>query len=95
MSVENQLQSKIRNYLRKKGCYVLVIKPQPGRPEGCPDIILMKEGFWGALEVKSSLKSPFQPLQEDTLLKLDKWSYAKVVFPEIWPEVKQELEKIL
>lgn len=95
MSVESKLQSDIRKYLKSKGCYVLVIKPHPGIPDGCPDIIFMLEGFWGALEVKGSLQAKFQPLQEDTLLRLDKWSFAKVVFPEIWPEVKQELEVML
>lgn len=95
MSIESKLQSKIRQYLRSKGCYVLVITVGPGIPDGCPDILFMLEGFWGALEVKASAQAQFQPLQEHTLLKLDKWSYAKVVFPEIWSEVKEELEAIL
>lgn len=92
---ESSLQSIIVRYLKDKGCYVIKTKPQPGTPIGCPDIIFLLEGFWGALEVKASISAGFKPLQEDTLLKLGKWSYAKVVFPDIWPEVRQELENIL
>jgi hypothetical protein len=72
-----------------------VTKPQPGIPDGCPDIIFMLEGFWGAIEVKDSPKAKYQPLQEETLDKLDEWSWAKRVDPTTWPELRAELEHIL
>lgn len=95
MSIESRLQANIRKYLKSKGCYVLVIRPQPGIPDGCPDIIFMLEGFWGAIEVKKDPKSKYQPLQKETLEKLDKWSWSKRVDPTNWPEVRAELETIL
>jgi Holliday junction resolvase len=95
MSVESRLQANIRKYLKEKGCYVLVIRPQPGIPDGCSDIIFMIEGFWGALEVKDSPTAPYRPLQKETLDKLDQWSWAKRVDPMTWPEIRQELESIL
>lgn len=94
-SIESKLQSDIRRYLKSRGCYVLVTGPQPGIPDGCPDIIFMLEGFWGAIEVKKDPKAPYQPLQKETLLKLDEWSWAKRVDPTNWPSTKEELEKIL
>lgn len=95
MSVESKLQSNIRQYLKNKGCYVLVIRAQPGIPDGCPDIIFVLEGFWAAIEVKASPKSPYKPLQEETLERLNDWSWAKRVDPTNWPEVKLELERML
>lgn len=92
---EAKLQSKIRNYLKQKGCYVLVISPQPGIPDGCPDIFAFIEGAWIAIEVKDSPKAKYQPLQKETLKKLDDWSWAKRVDPSNWTEVKKELEKML
>lgn len=95
MSTESNLQSNIRQYLKSKDCYVLVIKPQPGIPDGCPDILFLYEGFWGAIEVKAAPSSKYQPLQMETLLKLNEWSWARRVDPSTWPDIRQELENML
>lgn len=95
MSVESTLQTNIRKYLKSKGCYVLVIKPQPGIPDGTPDIIFMLEGFWGAIEVKTDELSKYQPLQKEILEVFDAWSWARRVDPSNWPSVMQELEHML
>ncbi len=95
MSIESRLQTKIRVYLRGKGCYVLVIRPQPGVPDGCPDIIFILEGFWGVIEIKDSPGAVYQPLQKETLQKLGAWSFARRVDPTNWFDVRLELENIL
>lgn len=95
MSTESKLQSNIRSYLRGKGCYVLVIKPQPGIPDGCPDIIFMLEGFWGSIEVKRSPSAGYEPLQELTIAKHNNWSWSRRVDPVSWIDVRQELEALL
>lgn len=67
-------------------------KPGPGTPVGCPDILFLYEGAWGALEVKSSKAAKWQPGQEATLKRLSAWSpFVWKVYPENWPEVKTEL----
>lgn len=97
MSVESTLQTNIRKYLKDKGCYVIKTRPDArgSVPKGCPDIIFMLEGFWGAIEVKANPKSGYQVLQAETLEKLDTWSWARRVDPVSWPTIKQELEHIL
>lgn len=95
MSVESNLQIEIRKYLKSKGCYVLVIKTQPGIPDGCPDILFMLEGFWGAIEVKRGPKAPYQPLQKETLEKFNAWSWARRVDPTDWPSIRRELDELL
>jgi len=95
MSIESNLQSNIRQYLKSKGCYVLVIRPQPGIPDGCSDVIFMLEGFWGAIEVKKTPNAKYEPLQKETLEKFDDWSWARRVDTTNWMEVKQELEAML
>lgn len=95
MRAESKLQSEIIKYLRSRGCYVIKTRPGAGTPDGCPDVIALYEGFWFALEVKGSKTAKYQPLQEHTLEKLDNWSYAKAVYPENWPEIKEELEVML
>lgn len=93
--IESRLQADIRKHLRSLGCDVLVIKPQPGIPDGWEDITFFKEGFWGTIEVKDSPTAPYQPLQEERLKKHSEWSWAKRVDPSNWQEIKIELEFML
>lgn len=95
MSTESKLQAEIVRHLRSKGCYVIKTRPGVGVPTGCPDVVFMIEGFWGAIEVKAGPKDPYQPLQRQTLDKMDKWSWAKRVDTSNWIEVREELEAIL
>ena len=95
MSREKKLQTEIAKWLRSKGCFVMVIQPQAGIPSGTADVFFCKEGFYGWLEVKASATSPFQPLQKEFIAKMDAWSYGRVVYPENWPKIQQELEEIL
>lgn len=92
---ESNLQTTIIKYLKEKGCYVIKTRPGAGTPDGCPDIIALSGGLWLAIEVKSSERSKYQPLQRETLDKLDSWSWAKRVQPENWLTIKHELEAML
>lgn len=95
--MEAKLQLEIKKYLKAKGCYVIKTRPDArgSVPTGCPDIFFFKEGFWGAIEVKASAKAPYRALQQETLVKLDAWSWAKRVDPENWLDIREELDKIL
>lgn len=95
MVKESVFQSKVIKWLKEQGCYVIKNSAVSGVPTGCPDIVFFKEGFYGFIEVKRTAKSPFQPLQKETLAKLDNWSWAKAVYPENWDEIRIKLELIL
>lgn len=95
MSTEAKLQSEVIKFLRDRGCYVVKLNASVGVPVGAPDVFAVKEGFWCGLEVKASRTARKQPLQAETVSKLDEWSYCKFVWPENWPEVRAELEQIL
>lgn len=103
--MEARLQKEIAGYLRKKGCFVMVIQPQAGIPSGTPDIIaLLPGGGHVSLEVKASnpykrdgtaKKGAFRPLQQETIRKLNDLYYARVVWPDNWPVIKLELDKLI
>lgn len=95
MSMESNLQAKIIKHLKSKGCYVIKTRAGVGTPDGCPDIIALCGGLWIALEVKGSATAKYQPLQKDTLDKLNNWSWARAVYPENWLEIRSELEMML
>lgn len=92
---EKSLQNEIRKELKSLGCEVLVIRPQPGIPDGWEDIMFLKEGFWGCLEVKASPTAPYQKLQEERIKKHNEWSWSKRVDPTDWHEIRDELRGIL
>jgi Holliday junction resolvase len=93
--MEGKTQAQLIKFLKSKGCFVLKTRPGPGVPTGCPDVIFMLEGFWGAIEVKADSKSPYRPLQKETLAKFDRWSYGRTIHSENYNEVIAELERIL
>lgn len=95
MAAEVSVQQKIIKYLKSKGCFVIKTHPQPGTPVGTPDIIFMKEGFWGAIECKASATAKWQPLQQETLEKFAKWSWARKLYPENLDDIIAELNKLL
>lgn len=93
--MEKELQAKIIKWLKSKGCYVMKTQPGAGVPVGTSDIFFCKEGFYGWIEVKRSKTSKFQPLQREFIAKMDNWSWARVVYPENYDEVKTELSQML
>lgn len=92
---ESKFQTKVTKYLRSRGCYVIKTRPGPGIPMGCPDVIFMKEGFWGAVECKADKSKGYRPGQKETLEKFADWSWARRADPDNWEEVKEELENML
>lgn len=95
MAGEAETQKQLITFLKSKGCYVIKTKPGPGTPVGCPDVLALHEGFWGAFECKGSEKARFQPLQKETLAKLNDWSYATVVHPGNFEQIVAELDRML
>lgn len=93
--MESKVQKRLIKYLKGKGCYVIKTKPGLGTPVGCPDVWAFYEGWWGAFECKAYANSPYQPLQKETLEKLDKWSTAWVVHSDNIDDVILQLEKML
>lgn len=92
MKKESAFEKEVVKFLKSKGCDVFKMRYAP---EGTPDRLFLKEGFWGMLEVKKSEKAPFRPLQPEKIKKFNEMSYAKAVYPENWEEIKNELEKML
>lgn len=92
---ESDFQSKMVKWLRAKGCVVLKYQQNATTRAAVPDIIFLKDGFWGAIEAKKSKTAKCRPGQKEMVAKLDSMSWAKLVFPENWDETRKELEQIL
>ena len=95
MMKEADFQKTIVRWLRSKGCLVLKYQQNATTRAGIPDIIFLKEGFWGAIEVKKSKTAKYRPGQKEMVAKMNEMSWAKVVFPENWADTRKELEIML
>lgn len=91
--MESKLQTKIIKFLKDRGAYVIKTRVQPGTPVGCPDIIFLYEGAWGAIEVKASVRAPYRNGQEATLKHFESWtSFVYMAHPDNWETIKAELQ---
>lgn len=92
MTKESDFQKTVIKWLRSHGFLVLKYQQNATTRASIPDIIFLKDGFWGALECKRSKTAKFQPGQKEMIAKMDEMSWARIIYPENWPEVKKELE---
>ena len=71
------------------------VKIQQRSTRGIPDFLLSIKGFFVALELKSSQKSPLHPLQDWTLKEIaGKGGLAFVSHPENWKETFLVLKEL-
>lgn len=90
--METKLQTKIIQWLRANGVYVLKTRVLPGVPVGCPDIIGLYRDKWLAIEVKRAPNAPFRSGQQATLQHLRKNNhFVYVVHPDNWETVRGEI----
>lgn len=95
MAKESNLQQKITKWLRSQKCFVWKMQQNATTQAGVSDLFFCYEGFYGFLEVKRSKTAKRRPGQEAFVRKMDEWSYARVVWPENWPEIQKELKEML
>lgn len=70
----------------------IVIRGDPSRIQGVPDLIIFFEDRWAALEVKTSENAPQQPNQEWYVERMNEMSFASFIWPEVEAEVFSELQ---
>lgn len=89
---ENQFQSKIIRRLKEvfPGC--MVLKNDPNYIQGVPDLLVLYQNKWVALEVKADAHARHRPNQDYYISKMNNMSYAAFVSPENEEDVFSELQ---
>lgn len=90
--LESKFQANLIKEIKKElpGC--VVMKNDSSYIQGIPDLLVLHNNQWAALEVKQSAKAKHQPNQDYYVDKMDAMSYARFVYPENKDEVMKELK---
>lgn len=94
MAKESEFQKKLKDRLKEQFPGCMVLKNDPNQIQGVPDLTVLYEDKWAALEVKRSQDASHRPNQNYYIDKMSKMSYASFVSPENVDEVFKELEEV-
>ena len=93
--LERDFQAKLIKELKVmfKGC--IIVKNDPNYIQGIPDLLILYNDRWAALEVKKSANAHHQPNQEYYVDLMDQMSFAAFIYPENKEEILYELQQAL
>lgn len=91
--LESQFQAKLIKELKKlfPGC--IVMKSDSGYLQGIPDLLILFNDKWAALECKQHASAKKQPNQEYYVGKMDEMSFSRFICPENKEEVLHDLQQ--
>lgn len=73
------------------GC--IVLKQDANYIQGMPDLLILYNDKWAALECKKNEKAKHRPNQDYYVDKLGKMSYASFIFPENEEAVLHDIQR--
>lgn len=95
MSPTNRLESMFQAELIAELKLVfpdcIVLKNDPNYIQGIPDLLVLWEDRWAALECKASIRARLQPNQAYYITEMMNMSFASVISPENREEVLHAL----
>lgn len=75
---------------RLPGCFITLLDPTI--VQGIPDVLVLYQDRWAALEVKESHDAPHQPNQDYYVDKFNSMSFSAFIYPENEHEVLDALQ---
>lgn len=90
---ESKFQADLIKELKAEFPGCIVLKNDANYLQGFPDLLLLHNNKWAALECKREQSASHQPNQDYYIQKLNKMSYAGFIHPENKREVLDELHQ--
>lgn len=90
---ENQFQSKLIKELKKEFPGCMVLKNDPDYIQGIPDLLVLHNDKWCALEVKRSQNAKHRPNQDYYVDKMNEMSYSAFIYPENKDAIFEDIRK--
>lgn len=91
--LENRFKTNLIKELEEMfpGCMVLHLDPTEF--QGIPDLLILYEDKWAALEGKKSARASHRPNQDYYVDLMNRMSFASFIYPENKEEVLDELQQ--
>lgn len=90
---ENEYQRHLKKRLKQEFPNSIVTKMDANDIQGIPDILILHNKNWAALECKKDAQASKRPNQEYYVEKMDGMSFARFVYPDNEEDVINELHK--
>ena len=90
---ENAFQALLIKELKSRFPDCVVLKNDATYIQGVPDILVLKDSKWAALECKKDSAASHQPNQDYYISLLDRMSFARFIYPENKEEVLNDLQQ--
>ncbi len=91
--LENKFQAKLIKEIKRRFPGCIVMKNDPTYIQGIPDLLVLNNDRWAALECKKSAGAKKQPNQEYYVNQMNAMSFSKFIYPENEEEVLNELQQ--
>ena len=91
--LERDFQSKLIKEIKELLPGSIVVKNDSSYIQGIPDLLVLHDDHWAALEVKRSRNAKKRPNQEYYVNRMDEMSFSRFVSPENKEEVLNELQE--
>lgn len=93
--LESQFQAKLIQELHDTYPDAIVLKNDSSYIQGIPDLLVLIEDRWAALECKRSITEVLQPNQAYYVTEMNQMSFAAIICPENREEVLRALSASL
>ena len=90
---ESEFQKKVINEIEKRLPGAIVMKNDPNYIQGIPDLTVLYNDRWAALETKRSEKASHRPNQSYYVNKMNEMSYSAFIYPENMEETLNAMER--
>lgn len=93
--LENKFKQKLKKKIQERLPGSIVLHLDPNDIQGIPDMLILYNDKWAALEGKKDANAKHRPNQDYYVKRMDDMSFASFVFPENEEEVLDALERTL
>lgn len=91
--LERDFQRRLIKKLKQMFPECIIMKTDPDYIQGLPDLLILVDNKWLALECKRSNKAHHQPNQDYYVRRMNAMSYASFISPENEEEVLDEIQQ--